>query len=195
MERNLVILTGGKSKRMGTDKALLKIGEETFVEHLINEFKSYFDNIVLSVNALGKFDELKLNKKEIVDIYSEIGPIGGIYTALKNMEAKEIFVVSVDMPLAPVQLAIKIIEFNKESDINILKRQDGNMEPLFAKYSRNCLPQMDKMIRSGNYKMHDLLKLVDTCYIDSNENEMQKLINLNTKDDYNTVIVKNGISN
>lgn len=188
MIRYLVILTGGKSSRMGTDKAMLKIGDETFLEHLVNKFSPYFEQVVLSVNQPGKYNHLKLPNREVVDIYSDIGPLGGIYSVLKQLEAEEIFVLSVDMPFASPELALEILNNEPKSDISVIQRENGKNEPLFAKYAKSCLPYIEQMIMKKDYKLNNLFDQVNTSYIYKEETQLEKLANLNTKEEYTKLI-------
>ena len=69
MENALVILCGGDSSRMGSDKALLPFGNCCLVEYLVHKFEPYFSKIYLSVKQKGIYSHLHLNVQEISDIY------------------------------------------------------------------------------------------------------------------------------
>lgn len=74
MNFGAVILCGGKSSRMGTDKALLTIGGKTFLEHICIEL-SEFDELIISYGSLHKYAEIKY--PVVTDIYTGCGPMGG----------------------------------------------------------------------------------------------------------------------
>ena len=80
MENALVILCGGNSTRMGTDKALLPFGDTCLIEYLVRKFQPYFSRIYLSVKIKGDYSHLKLPVTEIPDIYPNQGPMSGIFS-------------------------------------------------------------------------------------------------------------------
>ena len=84
MENALVILCGGNSTRMGTDKALLPFGDTCLIEYLVRKFQPYFSRIYLSVKIKGDYSHLKLPVTEIPDIYPNQGPMSGIFSGLSR---------------------------------------------------------------------------------------------------------------
>ena len=82
MNQALVILCGGDSSRMGTDKALLPFGDECLLEYMVHKFAPHFDRIYLSVNQRGDYGHLDLDVTEIPDIYLNAGPMGAILSSL-----------------------------------------------------------------------------------------------------------------
>ena len=105
------ILTGGRSRRMGQDKAFLELGGKYIVEVLINRFMGEGRKLCLSSSdgdVAGKLTHLRSRPREVADIIREAGPIGGIYSLLKVL-GEDIFVMATDMPFADVRLAHLII--------------------------------------------------------------------------------------
>ena len=86
MENALVILCGGNSTRMGTDKALLPFGDTCLIEYLVRKFQPYFSRIYLSVKIKGDYSHLKLPVTEIPDIYPNQGPMSGIFSGLSMID-------------------------------------------------------------------------------------------------------------
>ena len=84
MENALVILCGGNSTRMGTDKALLPFGDTCLIEYLVRKFQPYFSRIYLSVKIKGDYSHLKLPVTEIPDIYPNQGPMSGIFYVCRH---------------------------------------------------------------------------------------------------------------
>ena len=104
MENALVILCGGNSTRMGTDKALLPFGDTCLIEYLVRKFQPYFSRIYLSVKIKGDYSHLKLPVTEIPDIYPNQGPMSGIFSGLSMIDEECAFFMSVDTPfLEPKQ--------------------------------------------------------------------------------------------
>jgi molybdopterin-guanine dinucleotide biosynthesis protein A len=191
MNQAAVILTGGKSSRMGTDKALLRIGEKTFTEEIYKRLKRNFDHIVLSVSAINKYAELNLEAEQVEDVYQSIGPMGGIYSVLKNTGYDQIFVVGVDNPFISEKAVKGIMELGQGYDICLIEKENGRLQPLFAMYGKSCIPYMEQMIEKKVYKMTELCALVKTRTVSVQELEEKSvekleetLINLNTMEDY-----------
>lgn len=192
-----VILTGGKSSRMGTDKALLNIGENTFLEEVYNKFKPYFQTIIMSLAEKGKYDHLNLDVLEIEDIIDHIGPLGGVYSVFQQTDLSEIFVVSVDTPLVNMKAVSAIIELCDDSDICIIEQNDLSLEPLFGVYKRSCIKYIEELISKKNYSMHRMLGMANLKKIPQSQIEEiigekldYTLVNLNTKEDYSKYIKK-----
>ena len=82
MNYALVILCGGNSVRMGTDKALLPFGDCCLLEYLVHKFKPYFSTIYLSVKYIGDYAHLNLPVTEIADVYGNAGPMSGVFSGL-----------------------------------------------------------------------------------------------------------------
>ena len=107
MKIGAAVLAGGKSRRMGRNKAMLKIGEVTAVEKILEELKE-FDEIIVSS------DDYKISDKKVgicSDIFKNCGPMGGIYTILKNCKSEAIFITACDMPMIKEDTVIKFCSF------------------------------------------------------------------------------------
>lgn len=102
MDIGALILMGGKNSRMGGNiKGFLKIKDITFLEKIIKDLEC-FSNIYISINKNFSYEEIKefenMGLKVIVDEYKDIGPMGGIYSALKNCKEQYLFITGCDMP-------------------------------------------------------------------------------------------------
>ena len=122
MERALVILCGGKSTRMGTDKALLPFGDSCLIEYLVSEFSPYFSKIYLSVKIKGDYAHLNLDVTEIPDLYANAGPLSGVFSALSMIDEDKAFFMSVDTPFLEPATGIHLLE----------ELEDAEMEPFMA---------------------------------------------------------------
>ncbi len=183
MKNTLVILTGGKSKRMGTDKALLKVGTKTLIEHMVSIFSDHFDEIILSVNESGHFDGLNLSAQEIEDIHKGVGPMGGLHAVFTKTDIEKFFVCAVDTPFVIPSAAIEMTKQSEGYDVCALIKEDGKTEPLFAVYNRSSFEEINKMINEKNYKMRDLFDRLKVKYIPRYDLN-KSFANLNTREDY-----------
>ncbi|SHI47563.1 molybdenum cofactor guanylyltransferase [Parasporobacterium paucivorans] len=197
MNQAIVILTGGKSSRMGTDKGLLTINGHTFIEELYDKFSPNFENVILSVDKKPKYAGLNLDLVEIEDIVDCAGPMGGLYSIFKQTDYSEIFVVSVDTPFVSVRAALALIDLSSGHDICIMENADSRLEPLFGVYRRSCLNQIEKLLNQGDHSMTKLCRNCDVKIIPQNSLEYlvtekmdDCLVNLNTKTEYTKYVKK-----
>ena len=110
MENALVILCGGNSTRMGTDKALLPFGDTCLIEYLVRKFQPYFSRIYLSVKIKGDYSHLKLPVTEIPDIYPNQGPMSGIFSGLSMIDEECAFFMSVDTPFLEPKTGLALLQ-------------------------------------------------------------------------------------
>ncbi|AQR95436.1 molybdenum cofactor guanylyltransferase [Clostridium saccharoperbutylacetonicum] len=190
MDIGALILAGGKSRRMnGNNKAFLKFQNKSFIESIADRFAG-FDNIYISVDEKEKYKHLSFTLIE--DMYKDIGPIGGIYSALKSIEEKYIFVTACDMP----KINREFINFVCDSlteDIECIVTQDikGRIYPLGGIYSKALLGKIEEMIKEEDYKLLNLIKRSNTKIISLSENNFSENIldNINDINDYNKLKV------
>ena len=168
-----IILAGGKSKRMGTDKAFIKLNDKTLLEHSIELIQPFCNSLLISSNNLA---HEKFGYKIILDKIPNCGPIGGIYSCLKKSETEWNFVISVDSAfIEPEFIKLLISEIDKFDAV--VPIHSKGKEPLIALYHKNCLFEIEKMIQSGDFKMHNLLNVIETKVVDA-QNRIDKYPNL-----------------
>lgn len=150
-----VILAGGKSRRMGTNKAELKLNGVRFLDRLVYEL-SGFQELWVSVDDKRKHPEIEYPM--VSDIYPDCGPMGGIYSALKTCESDALVVVSCDMPFFSKEIADKLCsDMGQETDAVITVTEDGRRHPLCGVYRKSCLSILEQCIGKQNYRMQDAL--------------------------------------
>lgn len=191
-----VVLAGGKNSRyQGFDKSFLKKGKSTFIEHTLCVFRELFKEIVIITNqpsAYNTFAEAVITE----DLIKEIGPLGGIYTALKTATLPAIFVVSCDMPYLHGSM---INHLTKEYELSqpdiVMPRINGDIEPLHAIYSKNILPFIESNIDKSKFAIRDLFPLVNIKYIDLPETpaNVKYFTNVNSPDDFDKLTIDHSI--
>lgn len=165
-----LVLAGGKSKRMnGNNKAFLQYKNKSFIENITGQLIG-FNNIYISVDNKENYKELKFDLVE--DIYTDIGPIGGIYSALKNINEDYVFVVACDMPKITKQFAKYLCDFiTGEEKALVLRDKSGKIHPLGGIYSKNIIPEIEEMILQKDYKLLNLLSKVNAKIVSLSETE------------------------
>jgi len=177
-----VILAGGRSSRMGTDKARLKLGESTLSGLLVSIIRPYCDDIVISV-AKGKKSPVE-NIAVIEDVTDGMGPLMGIYSALQNSSHRICLITACDIPYIHPLLIRKMLSFTDEYDVVVPSFNEGRVEPLMGIYTRNCLMAISEMLNNNKLRVSDLFAICKTKRIfDFNG---QWYANLNTPDEYLT---------
>jgi len=186
-----VILAGGKSSRMGSNKAFLKLKGSTFVERQIELLREIFDEIFVSANTPSEYEHLNLPVFQ--DIYPEKGPLGGIYTSLVNSSSFYTFMLACDMPFVDAGLINHLKGFTKEYDVVVPKSERG-LEPLHAFYSKNCIGPIKRELDANNLRIisffpHVNVKIVELDNLAASDSFKDSIKNLNTREEYE--IVKN----
>lgn len=186
MDIGALVLAGGKSRRMnGNNKAFLEFENKNFIESITDQLIS-FHNIYISVDDKEKYKALNFTLVE--DMCKDIGPIGGIYSALKSIEEKYVFVTACDMP----KIKKEFIEFLCDSiteDVECIVTQDekGRIYPLGGIYSKDLIGKIEDMIDEKDYKLVHLIKranskIIPLCETNFNESILD---NINDLNDYN----------
>ncbi len=167
MTHALVLLCGGLSTRMGTNKAFLPFGEYTLMEYQVRRFRPNFEKIYLSVPKMTDFWmqlAARLDCTAIPDCVEKIGPLGGLYSCLSAVTEELLFFTPVDAPFTSINAALTIcqtleqaIETNPSKYACVLKHPTRGMQPLSAAYAKTCLPVIEHMIQAENYRLRQLL--------------------------------------
>jgi len=162
------VLAGGKSERMGTDKALLDFEGKTFIEHAIEKL-SCFPEVYISARDVETYAFTGV--PVIPDVYQNMGPLSGFISALSDLDANYVCFRSVDSPLVPAGLHPLIAGLceGKDAAVPIYK---GHVEPLLVCMSKTMLPTLMRQAENGNFKIADAFSLRDAVYVNLGDPEM-----------------------
>ena len=196
-----IILSGGKSSRMGQNKSLLKVGDKTIIERVRDLMKSLFPEVILITNELDIYKFLNLPSYE--DVYTYKGPLAGIHSGLVHSSNETNFIISCDIPFINPEMIKYIIDFKTEKVITIAKA-DGYIQQLAGKYSMGCLNTAEEILEEyvnlenrNNDQVRrrcNVLKLIDKvgAEIISAESltfyKKELFFNMNKVDDYNLLL-------
>ena len=145
----MVILAGGKSQRMGQDKAFIRFQGEVLIRRIMDRLAGLAEEMI--VIAPRPLAHLPKDIKIIPDLIPERGPLGGLYTALSAASHPAVAVVACDMPFVnPKLLAYqRDILISRDMDIVVPSSKKG-LEPLHAVYRRDsCLPPVRRTLEGG----------------------------------------------
>ena len=130
------ILAGGKSSRMGTDKALMGLDGMTMIEKVLQAVPTQIADPTVITNNPEDYAFLNLPLHR--DVIKGIGPLGGIYTALKHCKTTHCLIVACDLPFLNAGILHQLSERGPAWDVLVVDTDKG-VEPLCAVYSKHCL--------------------------------------------------------
>jgi molybdopterin-guanine dinucleotide biosynthesis protein A len=187
VETTGVILAGGKSSRMGTDKALINIGQKGMIERVAGELKKVCSEIFVSggQEETGK----RLGLKFIADLIPGRGPLSGINASLHTAAHDYCLVVACDMPFISAELANLMIREVEGYDAAV-PSYGQYLQPLFAVYCKSCLPAIESYLASGKMSVTKFLPMVRVNYVTEEKlnlfADMETVFfNVNTPEDLN----------
>lgn len=183
--KTLIILAGGQSRRMGENKAFLKVASETFIESLLKKFESYEDRIIVANDPLlYQFEGVKTVK----DIYPNMGPVCGLFTGISEAHNDTCVVLTVDTPFISVELMEHLSSMVESVDavIPVIKGQE---HPLCAVYKKSALKTLKNALDRDERKVRKVLEELTVRVVSESEisqfGEANYLFqNINTPDDY-----------
>jgi molybdopterin-guanine dinucleotide biosynthesis protein A len=168
-----IILAGGASRRMGTNKALLRLtpGGPTLIEQVVDRLRP-FGPLLLVTNTPDAYAFLGLPM--VPDALPGTGALGGLYSGLAAAEAGANFVVACDMPALQPALLRYMADQPRAYDVLIPRwtepgRAKPVLETLHAIYSRACLPAIRAHLDAGDLRLISFLPDVRVRYLDEPE--------------------------
>ena len=189
MNTSGIILAGGKSLRLGRNKAFEVIGHKSLLDLVIERLALLTDEIILVTAAEQEIARHKEQAefKVVADSYPGRGPLGGVYTGLEHSESSYSIVVASDMPFLNQALLRYMREVSTGFHI-VVPRAGELVEPLHAVYSKRCMQPIKQMIDKGQLSIHQLFPLVSTRYLEMEEIERfdprhLSFFNINTLED------------
>ena len=176
------IIAGGKSSRMGEDKALIRIGNERFIDRISQELGG-FSEVIVSAGQKRTYEDL--GYRTVYDENAGIGPIEGIRRILACAKEEYVFVCAVDMPFIKKELVEYMAGYiTADCDCYVIADKD-HIQPLCAIYKKSVLPVIEELIGEKEYRLREIFSSVATKYIGLEHTVFDKKIirNINTKED------------
>jgi molybdopterin-guanine dinucleotide biosynthesis protein A len=186
LEVTAFVLAGGKSSRMGSDKAFLQFGDETFLARALNVAGA----VAGEVRIVGDANKFAGFGRVVEDVYRERGPLGGIHGALWSSTTDLNLMLAVDLPFVQPKFLEYLLLRARESDAMVtVPRSGGGLQPLCAIYRREFAEVADQSLLEGRNKIDPLFARVETCVIEEDELvragfSMEIFRNLNTPQEF-----------
>ncbi|WP_457750092.1 molybdenum cofactor guanylyltransferase MobA [Sulfurimonas sp.] len=177
-----VIFAGGKSSRMGEDKALLPFaGFSTLTEYQYVRLSKIFTKVYISCKDKSNFS-FDADFIEDEKVSSVFAPTLGFITAFNTLKAQKIFVLSVDTPFLRQKEIEKIIFADNGNADAYIAKTDESIQPLCGIYTKNLQKNFQKMLKENTHKLGQLLKNTQTTYIYFPDTK--PFLNMNHPQDY-----------
>lgn len=195
-----IVLAGGRGRRMKADKAGLDVGGRTLLEHVLAQVGPLFDEVLVSLSpgqelpfrpktgrdrtTAGKAAAARdgTDFRVVRDDIEGLGPLGGILAGLKAARNEACLVIACDIPEIDVTLLEALARTTCGSEITVPVGPSGLYEPLFALYKSSIIPEIERLLASGE---RSVLPLFDPCRTVVVELENAgRIRNLNTRADY-----------
>jgi molybdopterin-guanine dinucleotide biosynthesis protein A len=150
-----LLLAGGKSRRMGSDKRFLQIGGIPLIERVLTVLTSIFEEIIISVaEPDGRLAHY--GHRIVVDAVPNCAALGGLWTGLQAANRPRVFAVACDMPFLNERVIERMIMLDNAADIVIAALPEG-VQPMHALYSKACLPFLEQMVRAQDLTLQHLV--------------------------------------
>ena len=180
------VLAGGKSTRMGTDKALVMFGGRTLLDRALDTVRRISRDAFIAGDP-GKYSVFA---RCIPDIFPQCGPLGAIHAALISSLTEFNLMLAVDLPFVTTELLQFLIDRARDSataDVTV-PRADHGLQPLCAVYRRDFVLSAERALKASRYKIDLLFDPVSTQVIEEDALRAagfspQMFRNLNTPDD------------
>ncbi len=187
-----LILAGGKSSRMGSDKALLTIGGDTILGHIVRRLKPQVSEITL--NAPEDFPNL-LGLRHLPDkIDGQIGPLAGVLSGLRHIEARglgagHILTVPSDSPFVPHDLVARLAGAANNADAIVITASDGRNHPVFGLWPVSIADDLERWLTDPQnrrikafFERHPVV-IVEFSMVETRNGLLDPFFNINTPQD------------
>ncbi|HUS93942.1 MAG TPA: molybdenum cofactor guanylyltransferase [Patescibacteria group bacterium] len=181
----VTIMAGGKSSRMGTDKSFVPFRGRPLIEHVLEKVNKLGNETIIITNNPAGYDYLGL--PIFGDLYANLGPLGGLHSALHHAANPYILLVACDMPWLSRPLLTYLVSLRTTGDV-VVPRWDKYPEPMHAVYRKSCLDSVESNLRTGNLKLISFYGEVSVRFVNRDEIEHfdpegQSFANVNTPGD------------
>ena len=178
-----IILSGGKSSRMGTDKCDLPYEGDTLLNFQVNKMMELGIDDIIAAGYKGNNCKCEVVKDDISK-----GPLSGILVGLKKIKHDRAIVLSVDVPLIRKETLQKLMAQSLDKSLDIvIARHNGVREPLVGIYQKNIIEIIEKVLNEGNFSVMQLFDVCNSEMVDVDDDD-KYFMNINYRDDYNILL-------
>ncbi|GAA0611243.1 molybdenum cofactor guanylyltransferase [Virgibacillus siamensis] len=159
-----IILSGGKSSRMGTDKSLLPLGNKLVIEHIATKMKGITSQQAIITNTPEKYAFLNMEKYS--DRHPGKGPLAGLESALYHIDAPVFVCAACDMPYISAEVYNRLLHELGHYDA-VVPVYNKRIHPLSGIYTRGILPLIQQQLERDQLKVKDVFRFINVYYADN----------------------------
>lgn len=185
---SLVLLAGGKSSRMGSNKAELIFEGKTFTQVLLEKAKA------LGIGQICVSGYVEDGVETVWDIYPEIGPLGGIHACMNHVKTKYCLVIPVDVPQIPMEVLKALLKYHEsicetkgEKSLPVLLKHGERRENLIGIYPVRMKDFIEERIKNQRLSVHGMLDQWGNICFEMNVPDWQ-VENINTRENYEELL-------
>jgi molybdopterin-guanine dinucleotide biosynthesis protein A len=183
-----VILAGGRSSRMGKNKLLIPLGDKPLIGHLIDTASLLFAEVIVVTDEPDTYSQFPVLTTRDLILCPQKNALAGIHAGLVTSQTPYVFVAAGDMPFVQSELLQYLCGQADGYDVTV-PREGKHFQPLCSVYHKNCIPEIERLLLSGGYKIADFFAHVRVRHIDSiqlrpYDPELVSFFNINTPEDY-----------
>ena len=184
---SVAILAGGRSRRMGRDKAFLAVGGRSIIEWILMRVEPLTDDLLISTNSPEKYAQF--GWRTVTDIYPDKAALGGIYSVIEAARHDHVLVVACDMPFLQVDLLRYMIDLAPTADAVVPLLDFAQPEMLLAVFNQSCSLAIKSRLLSNRLRIADFLGHVTVRYVERSEvarldPNFLSFVNINTPEDW-----------
>lgn len=178
-----LVLAGGKSRRMGKDKALLCRGEQSQLAYVVRLVQDHVDRVFVSTRADQQDETERARFEQIIDRYQDMGPVAGILSAMDEYPEVDWLVLACDLPNVDATTISFLLERRSPSHpfTAFLSSHDDLPEPLCAVYAAHSADIVRGFVDEGIHCPRKMLIRSDTLLLE--QPDPSSLDNINTPND------------
>jgi molybdopterin-guanine dinucleotide biosynthesis protein A len=166
----IAIQAGGKSSRMGTDKALVPFAGGVLLDYILHQLEPLALPAIIITNQPEGYHRFGMPLH--ADIYPDWGALGGLHAAIHHAPAPYCLVLACDMPFISLPLLHRLMELAPGFDAVIPRLgEDAAAEPFRAIYSKTCLPSIERAIQRGQRRVISFFDEINLCFMEQPELE------------------------
>lgn len=182
LKAGLLLLAGGGSRRMGEPKALLDVRGVPLLSWQLARLRPHFEEVLVAVAGPGApLPDLPAGVRVVHDLHQGKGPLAGIEAGLAATGRESVFVLAVDLPFVPVELAAELLARSEGHDAAV-PLLVGRPQPLAAVYRRSAAAEISIALRENRLQVSAALSELDVAYAEGLDRRWFE--NLNTPEDY-----------
>ncbi len=154
-ELTAAIIAGGKSRRFGAPKALVRLGNESLLDHALRLAGQISSRALLNYGEINIYEDK--NVPLVGDVLPGCGPLGGIYSVLQAAQTPWVAVLPCDLPLLPAQV-YRILFERRQKNRPVSACSERGLEPLVSIWPKTLAGALEARLRKGDFALQTVIR-------------------------------------